>query len=69
VTTVMLVRSPSARARRRQDGQRAEAVAERLDREVETFKRWEEEQRKAGRPEVELTWGNCVRELGLLRMN
>jgi hypothetical protein len=36
---------------------------------AEIFLRWVEEQRKEGRPERELTLGNCVRELNIWRPN
>ena len=40
--------------------------ADQLDAEAALMQDWTTEQRKAGRPESELTWGNCVKERGLL---
>lgn len=37
------------------------------DWELEIFQGWIRRQRALGRPENELTWGNCWKELGLLR--
>jgi hypothetical protein len=34
---------------------------------LKSFKRWTQEQRAIGRPESELTFGNCARETGMLR--
>jgi hypothetical protein len=45
----------------------AATYADRLASEVEVMRAWVIAQRKLCRPEAELTWGNCVRELGLLR--
>jgi hypothetical protein len=36
-------------------------------REAEHFGLWFIKAREAGRPLLDLTWGNCVRETGLLR--
>jgi hypothetical protein len=35
--------------------------------EAELMERWVETERAKGRPEAELTWGNCVKETGVLR--
>jgi len=42
--------------------------AEQLAQVVETYamKAWTERERAKGRPETELTWDNCVSEIGLL---
>jgi hypothetical protein len=42
---------------------------EREEREVAHMTKWVEEQRAAGRPEHELTWGNCVKETGIWKPN
>ena len=42
----------------------AREEAEQADRVYLIFNAWTEAQRKKGRDEKELTWGNCVRELG-----
>jgi hypothetical protein len=50
----------------------AEAIREAAKRatlEAEVFNHWADEQRKLGRPERELIWGNCVDELNLWRPN
>lgn len=36
-------------------------------REVEHFAAWVQEQAEAGRPALDLTWGACARETGILR--
>jgi hypothetical protein len=46
---------------------RAEAKHAIKHREVELFAKWSLEQRAAGRPTLDLTWGRCVNELGILR--
>jgi hypothetical protein len=35
--------------------------------EMAAMKAWVERERAKGRPEGELTWANCVSEIGLLR--
>jgi hypothetical protein len=35
--------------------------------EMAAMKAWAERERTKGRPEAELTWDNCVREIGFLR--
>lgn len=47
----------------------AEAASDWADRkseEVFLYGKWAAEQSRAGRPVLEVTWGNCVRELGFL---
>lgn len=44
-------------------------IAERAQAEYEYHCKWAEAERAKGRPENELTWGNCVRETGILRPN
>ena len=39
---------------------------ERLHRELAIFEKWDAAERAKGRPASDLTWGNCVRECGLL---
>lgn len=34
--------------------------------EADIFDAWAAEQRNKGRPNIEITFGNCIRELGLL---
>jgi hypothetical protein len=34
--------------------------------ELELMRKWVEQERAKGRSEAELTWGNCIREMGLL---
>lgn len=50
----------------------AECIAEKCTREVDRrqaeadhHRKWAEAERAKGRPENELTWGNCVRETGI----
>jgi len=38
----------------------------RLTAEAEHMAAWVERERAKGRPENELTWGNCIRETGIL---
>jgi hypothetical protein len=47
--------------------QRAEDKEARKAREVHVFARWSSEQLMNGRNPLELTWGNCVHETGILR--
>lgn len=35
--------------------------------ELAHFQRWQNEQIASGRPTLDLTWGNCIRETGILR--
>jgi hypothetical protein len=47
----------------------AEAICKQADRkrrEYEHFEKWAEAEEKKGRNPLELTWGNCVRETGIL---
>jgi hypothetical protein len=43
-----------------------DAAATRLEREAQHHAAWAERERAKGRPEDELTWGNCLRETGIL---
>jgi sRNA-binding protein len=45
----------------------AEVEIRREEAEVRHHEAWAERERAKGRPERELTWGNCVRETGILR--
>ena len=45
----------------------AELEVERAERELAHMTKWVNEQRAAGRPEHELTWGNCVKETGICK--
>ena len=47
--------------------EKAKLEYERVRAEVEHFKKWIERERAKGRPEHELTFGNCVRETGVVR--
>lgn len=53
--------------RSRQNATAAVDSSNRKAEEVEIFAKWTVEQTALGRPQNELTWGNCVRELGLRR--
>jgi hypothetical protein len=41
--------------------------ARRMEREWKTMSKWAAAEKARGRPESELTWGNCVEELGLVK--
>jgi hypothetical protein len=51
--------------RARLNADRAGRQASRLTAEAELFQKWALEQAIAGRSPLELTWGNCVHEMGL----
>ena len=51
----------------RSDLERARRAYERSRREADHMAKWASAERAKGRPESELTWGNCVRETGILR--
>jgi hypothetical protein len=51
---------------KRPELQAAQIAAERAEAEAAVMSMWSELEAKNGRPEAELTWDNCVRELGLL---
>jgi hypothetical protein len=46
---------------------RAQREAEIAAAEAAHMGKWVEAERAKGRPETELTWGNCVRETGILK--
>jgi len=56
---------------RRENAELMEAFAQEAQKKaddpafLEWFGQWIAEQRAAGRPEAELTWGNCVHESGI----
>jgi hypothetical protein len=47
--------------------ERAQEKEARKAREVQILAKWSREQVSLGRAPLELTWGNCVREAGILR--
>jgi hypothetical protein len=53
--------------RARVNAERAQTWANRRAREAELQAKWALEQASKGRPALELTWDNCVRETGILR--
>jgi hypothetical protein len=55
------------RNRAKLNRERAEDKEARKAREVYIFARWSSEQLANGRAPLELTWGSCVREAGILR--
>lgn len=52
--------------RERENAERATRWANRGQREAQHFTRWAFREKDKGRPALELTWGNCIRETGLL---
>lgn len=58
----------AAEARRaRENAKKADALAERKTNESEGYSAWSLQQAQQGRPAFELTFGNYVRESGVLR--
>jgi hypothetical protein len=53
-------------ARASANARRVGLWSDRKTQEANHMMRWEQEQRRAGRSESELTWGNCIIETGLL---
>lgn len=53
--------------RARVNRQRAQVWEDRKSVEVTHFRRWADSERDKGRSALDLTWGNCVRETGILR--
>jgi hypothetical protein len=50
-----------------ENARRAMVWNSRKAQQAQHFQKWAREQADAGRPDTEITWGNCVRETGLLR--
>jgi hypothetical protein len=58
----------AAESKRARDHARDAAVqADRKSEETERFAAWATQQALKGRPALDLTWGNCVRESGFLK--
>jgi hypothetical protein len=54
-------------ARSTENARRAMIWNNRKVQQAQHLQQWTDQQRELGRPAADLTWGNCVRETGLLR--
>jgi hypothetical protein len=54
-------------ARKEENLKAVQASYDRCKAEIDIYRKWHDRERAAGRDSLDLTWGNCIREIGILR--